>query len=117
MALTRDFKNTIKARAERDPAFREALFIEAVELLLNGDVDTGKAVLRNFINATVGFEGLAEEVGKPSKSLMRMFSTRGNPRADSLFSVISHLQKSTGVNLAVGAGSYIGDGTNSALSA
>ena len=78
MALTRDFKNTIKERAERDPV-KEALFIEAVELLLDGDVDTGKAVLRNFINATVGFEGLAEEVGKPSKSLMRMFSARGTP--------------------------------------
>ena len=105
MALTRDFKETIKARADRDPAFREALLIEAVELLLEGDVDTGKAVLRNYINATVGFEELAEEVGKSSKSLMRMFSAKGNPRADSLFSVISHLQKSTGVHLAIGASS------------
>ena len=101
MALTRDFKETIKARADRDPVFRAALLVEAVELLLEGDVDTGKAVLRNYINATVGFEELAEEVGKPSKSLMRMFSAKGNPRADSLFSVISHLQKSTGIHLAV----------------
>ena len=105
MALTRDFKETIKARADKDPAFREALLAEAVELLLEGDVDTGKAALRTYINATVGFEELAEEVGKPSKSLMRMFSARGNPRTDSLFSVISHLQKSTGVHLAIGASS------------
>ena len=105
MALTRDFKETIKARADKDPAFREALLVEAVELLLEGDVDTGKAALRNYINATVGFEELAEEVGKPSKRLMRMFSARGNPRTDSLFSVISHLQKSTGVHLAIGASS------------
>ena len=105
MALTRDFKETIKARADRDSAFREALLVEAVELLLEGDVDTGKAVLRNYINATVGFEELAEEVGKPSKSLMRMFSAKGNPRADNLFSVISHLQKSTGVQLAIVTGS------------
>ena len=76
MALTRDFKETIKARADRDPAFRETLLVEAVELLLEGDVDTGKAVLRNYINATVGFEELAEEVGKSSKSLMRMFSPK-----------------------------------------
>ena len=76
MPLTRDFKETIKARADSDVAFRVALLTEAVELLLNGDVDTGKLVLRDYINATVGFEELAEEVGKPSKSLMRMFSMK-----------------------------------------
>ena len=103
MPLTRDFKETIKARADSDVAFRVALLTEAVELLLNGDVDTGKLVFRDYINATVGFEELAEEVGKPSKSLMRMFSMKGNPTAESLFSVISHLQKATGVHLAVGA--------------
>lgn len=103
MVLTRDFKDTIKARVENDPEFREALLVEAVELFLEGDVETGKAVLRNYINATIGFEVLAAEVGKPSKSLMRMFSARGNPRADSLFSVIHHLQKTTGVHLAVAA--------------
>ncbi|MEO5757669.1 MAG: transcriptional regulator [Mesorhizobium sp.] len=102
MPLTRDFKETIKARADADAGFRAALLAEAVELLLNGEVDTGKLVLRNYINATIGFEELAEDVGKPSKSLMRMFSAAGNPTADSLFSVISHLQKSTGIHLAVG---------------
>ncbi|MBL4758723.1 MAG: transcriptional regulator [Rhizobiales bacterium] len=104
MVLTRNFRETVKARADRDPAFREALLVEAVELLLEGDVETGKAVLRNYINATIGFEELANEVGSPSKSLMRMFSAKGNPRADNLFSVIKHLQKMTGVHLAVGVG-------------
>jgi len=106
MAVTRDFQESIKARADRDPAFREALLVEAVELLLDGDVETGKAVLRNYINATIGFTELGEEVGKSPKSLMRMFSPTGNPRADSLFSVISHLQKSTGVQLAVAPSSH-----------
>jgi len=105
MALTREFKETVKARAARDMAFREALLTEAVALLLSGDIETGKAVLRDYINATVGFEGLAREVGTPSKSLMRMFGPKGNPRAKNLFSVISHLQKATGVRLAVGAAS------------
>ena len=99
MALTRDFKETIKARADRNLEFRNALFVEAIVLLCDGDVDTGKAVLRNYINATVGFEELAEQVGKPSKSLMRMFSAKGNPRADSLFPIIGQLQKSTGIHL------------------
>ncbi len=59
MALTRDFKETIQARVERDPAFREELLKEGVEYLLSGDVDTGKAVLRDYINATIGFDELA----------------------------------------------------------
>ncbi len=103
MALTRKFKETIKARAQRDPEFRKAMLVEAVDLLLEGDVETGKALLRNYVNATIGFEELAKEVNFPSKSLMRMLSAKGNPRADNLFSVISHLQKATGVHLAVGA--------------
>ncbi|AMD60955.1 DNA-binding protein [Agrobacterium pusense] len=103
MALTREFKQTVKARAENDPAFRAALLSDAVELLLEGDVETGKAVLRDFINATIGFETLSEQVDVPSKSLMRMFGPKGNPRADNLFSVIHALQKNAGIHLAVAA--------------
>ena len=103
MPLTREFKDTLKARAASDPAFRAALLSDAVELLLSGDVATGRQVLRNYINATIGFEALAEATGRPAKSLMRMFGASGNPTAQSLFSVISQLQKSTGVQLAVAA--------------
>jgi DNA-binding phage protein len=103
MVLTRDFKETIKARAADDVGFRAALLSDAVELLLSGDVETGKAVLRDFINATIGFERLAELVGTPPKSLMRMFGPKGNPRADNLFGVISRLQEETGLHLAVAA--------------
>jgi DNA-binding phage protein len=103
VALTRSFKETVKARVERDPAFRAALFVEAVEQMLAGDMDTGKAVLRDYINATVGFEQLAREVGTPAKSLMRMFGPRGNPRASNLFAVISRLQKASRLRLGVAA--------------
>jgi DNA-binding phage protein len=74
---------------------------EGVEALLNGDLDTGKAVLRDYINATVGFERLADATGTPPKSLMRMFGPRGNPNARNLFSVIGHLQKASGIHLQV----------------
>jgi DNA-binding phage protein len=103
MALTRDFRETIKLRAEKDAEFRRSLLIEALDLLVSGDVATGKAVLRTYINATIGFEALAAEVGVPSKSLMRMFSDKGNPRADNLFKVISTLQELTDVHLQVKA--------------
>ena len=59
MVLTRDFKETIQARIKHDPDFREELLKEGVDCLLSGDVDTGKAVLRDYINATVGFDELS----------------------------------------------------------
>ena len=103
MALTKDFKESIQARAQRDPAFRKALLQEGIECLLAGDMDTGKAVLRDYINATIGFEELSEVFGKSSKSLMRMFGPRGNPQASNLFAVIGYLQEQEGVHLEVKA--------------
>ena len=96
MPLTRDFKETIQARAERDPAFREELLREGVELLLSGDMDTGKAVLRDYINATIGFRELGELTEKSPKSLMRMFGPAGNPQARNLFEIIGCLKKQEG---------------------
>jgi hypothetical protein len=52
---------------------------EAVDALLSGDMDTGKIVLRDYINATVGFDKLATATKKSSKSLMRMLGPKGNP--------------------------------------
>jgi DNA-binding phage protein len=103
MALTRSFKEIMQARLERDPAFRQALLMEGVNCLLGGDVETGKAVLRDFINATVGFSALSAATGTPAKSLMRMFGPRGNPSARNLFSVIGVLQRESGVALEVRA--------------
>jgi len=103
MALTKDFKDTIKARAQRYPAFRKALLQEGVECLLAGDVDTGKAVLRDYINATIGFEELSQVFDKSSKSLMRMFGPKGNPQASNLFAVIQYLQEQEGIHLEVKA--------------
>jgi DNA-binding phage protein len=103
MALTRDFKQTIAARARREPRFREALFTEAINAYLAGDTAEGKAMLRDLVNATVGFEGLALEIQKPSKSLHRMLAPRGNPSTDNFFSIVSALQKKTRVKLRVTA--------------
>lgn len=105
MLLTRSFKATVKARAERDAAFRDALLTEGVDALLAGDMDTGKAILRDYINATIGFDRLAgwprRPARRPAKSLMRMLGPRGNPNARNLLSVIHRLQSAAGVNLRV----------------
>ena len=97
MALTRDFKETIRARAERDPKFRKELLREVIESMLTGDIATGKTILRDYINATVGFPELAQATHISSKSLMRMLGPSGNPRADNLFEVVSFLQQREGV--------------------
>lgn len=101
--LTRDFRETIKARLERDIAFRGALLAEAINLLLSGDAIIGRGIIRDYINATVGFPALADATGIPAKSLMRMVSKTGNPRAENLFAVLSALQHATGVQLEVKA--------------
>lgn len=101
MALTRDFKETIQARAQRDAAFRKALLREGVESFLAGDVETGKTVLRDYINATVGFEELGAVMHRSPKSLMRMFGPQGNPQARNLFDIVAYLQKNEGIRFEV----------------
>ena len=101
MPLTRDFRETVQTRAARDPAFREEMLKEGVECLLTGDVDAGKIVLRDYINATIGFEELGSLTNKSPKSLMRMFGPSGNPHARNLFEVISRIQEHEGVQLEV----------------
>ena len=103
MALTRDFKDTVAARVQRDPRFREALLTEAINAYLEGDTAAGKAILRDLVNATLGFEELAAEIKKPSKSLHRMLAPRGNPSTENFFSIVSALQKKTRMKLRVTA--------------
>ena len=98
MPLTHDFKETIRARAQREPKFRQALLCEAVESYLTGDLETGKSVLRDYVNATIGFQALEEQTDIPAKSLMRMLGPKGSPSAANLSSILTVLQKSEGVH-------------------
>lgn len=103
MALTREFKETVAARAQHDPRFREALFTEAINAYLGGETKAGKAILRDLVNATIGFEELAGVLKKPSKSLHRMLAPRGNPSTENFFGIVTALQKKTRVKLRVTA--------------
>lgn len=103
MALTREFKETVGARIERDPRFREALFTEAMNAYLGGDIKAGKALLRDLVNATIGFEELASVLKKSSKSLHRMLAPHGNPNTKNFFGIVKALQKKAGVKLQVKA--------------
>ena len=101
MALTKSFKDLVQRRAAAEPGFGEALLREGVETMLSGDVDAGKAILRDYIKATVGFEKLGDAVETSPKSLIRMFGPAGNPQARNLFGIIGYLQKQAGIQLHV----------------
>lgn len=103
MPLTRDFRETVSARVQRDSKFRKELLREAAECMLAGDIATAKGILRDYINATTGFAKLADDTGIPPKSLMRMLSPKGNPRADNLFEIVRALQHHERVRLQVRA--------------
>ena len=99
MALTRNFKKTVVARVQRDPAFAQALLDEAATLFLNGEPETAKLILRDLVNATLGFETLAADVRKPSKSLHRMLSRAGNPTMESLSAIFVAIKKALHVDI------------------
>ena len=101
MALTRSFNETIKSRIQQSEGFRRALLREAVGCMIAGDVETGKSVLRKYINGTIGFVKLGADLERSPKVLMRMLSSTGNPQAKNLFEIVAYLQKIEGTVLEV----------------
>ena len=99
MALTRNFKQTVVERVERDPAFAQALLDDAATLFLNGEPEMARLILRDPINATIGFEQLATLTAKLSKSLHRMLSPAGNPSMDNLAAIFLAIRERLNVNL------------------
>lgn len=93
MALARDFKESVALRMRRDPRFAVALLDEAVTAFLTGEPDLARQVLRELVNATIGFEKLASVTGTPSKSLHRMLSPRGNPGMDNVAAILDALRR------------------------
>lgn len=103
MASTRSFSETVKADLGNNAEFRRALLSEAVACMVSGDLETGKAVLREYVNGTVGFLKLGTALGRSPKSLMRMLGPTGNPQARNLFEMVAYLQKIEGTVLEVRA--------------
>ena len=93
MALSRDFKQTVVERGRRDPKFARALLDEAATLFLNGEPEAARLLLRDLVNATVGFEALAGITDRPAKSLHRMLSRNGNPSMDNLAAIFDAVRQ------------------------
>ena len=100
--LTRDFKETILERAQKDPAFRIGLLTEAAQCLLNNETGVAKTLLRDYVNATLGFQALGGIVDKKPSSLMRMLSDKGNPTIDNMSEVLAAVQRHEGIEFNVG---------------
>lgn len=105
MANTRNFSKTVKTDLEKNVEFRRALLSEAVACMVSGDMKTGKVLLREYVNGTVGFLKLGAALGRSPKSLMRMLGPTGNPQARNLFEMVAYLQKIEGTVLEVHASS------------
>ncbi len=101
MSSTRDYKETINERVTSDSEFAGALLDEALSLFLKGESDVARLVLRDLVNATVGFEELASAIEKPSKSLHRMLSAKGNPTMNNLTNIFKILSYELNVNIEV----------------
>lgn len=99
--ITRDYKETVNDRLRKEPAFAVALLNESVSLFLNGEAVTARLILRDIVNATVGFEKLALETEKSGKSLRRMLSAGGNPTMNNLTRIISILRQNLNVRIEV----------------
>lgn len=91
--LTEDSSKTVQSRIKADPAFAEALLREATDMFLNGESEAARLLLREVVNATVGFEEIAAATNKPSKSVHRMLSARGNPTMENLSAVFAAIRK------------------------
>ena len=96
---THYFKQTMVERAQRNPAIARALLGEAATHFLNGEPHTARLILRDLVNATIGFEALAAETAKPAKSLYGMLSKEGNPTMNNLAAILGVLRTQMGVDL------------------
>lgn len=103
MPLTHSFRDTVKERAMKDPEFRVGLLTEAIECMLSDEIDVAKKLLRDYVNATIGFQELGTLTNKDPKSLMRMLGPKGNPSLKNISSLLASLKENEGLRFHVRA--------------
>ena len=94
----------VVARAQHDEAFRAALIEEALQAVVDGNMAVARSLLRDSINATIGFAALSAATQTPAKSLMRMVGPNGNPSAEKLGAVLRAIQNGSGLRARVEVG-------------
>src|SRR5213593_2988235 len=97
MALTRDYKETVIERIQRDPKFARALFAGAIEMLLEGESAEALSRLRDLVHAEITFRELARQTGLGEKTLHRMLNRNGNPTARNLGMIVRSIGEDLGI--------------------
>lgn len=95
------FSDLVAKDIREDEEYRREHLACGLETFLEGDSVTAQLMLRDFVKGTIGFEELGRRLGKSPKSLMRMLSAKGNPRADNLAAIIATLAACAGLELKV----------------
>jgi len=101
MALTREFKETVQLRVKQDPEYRKELLLEATNSFLDGDIDTGKTLLRDYLNATEALPSIARELSLDEKSIRRMIGPNGNPTLKNFISLLGACKRREHLELKV----------------
>jgi DNA-binding phage protein len=101
MPLTKQFRQTVMARAKADKEFREELIIEATNALLEGDIDTGKSLIKDYLNATEAFTAVADQLKKDEKSIRRMLGPSGNPTLKNFIGILQACSSTEHLDLKV----------------
>ena len=91
MALTRDYKETVVARIQRDRKFARAMYAEAISAILDGETAAGLSMLRDLVHAQITFKELARQTGLGEKTLHRMLNRNGNPTARNLSLIVKRI--------------------------
>lgn len=94
------YKDSMRAMVERNPDMATEMLEDTINALLAGDLDEGRLLLRQYVNATIGFPELARRTGKADKNLMRTLGPSGSPTAANLFQIIQACMKAEGVTVA-----------------
>jgi DNA-binding phage protein len=97
MALTRDYKETVVARINRDRRFARALYAEAVSAILEGETSEGLSMLRDLVHARITFKELAHQTGLGEKTLHRMLNRNGNPTVRNLGVIARSIAEGLGI--------------------
>ena len=101
MPLSREFKEVVVARAKKDPEFRRELIVEAINMILAGDITPGRLMLRDYINATGAMNDICKTLRKHKSAVARMLGPSANPTLDSIVPVIRACAEREKVHLAV----------------
>ena len=97
---TTSYKDSLKAMVARNPDMATEMLEDAINALLAGELDEGRLLLRQYVNATIGFGELARRTGKADKNLIRTLGPNGSPTAANLFQIIQTCMKAEGVTIA-----------------